>query len=416
VMFSLPGDDEAPNTLSSSSLMLGTNSKNSTLKSHLKEVSTTSCGCDRLHLFLLNFFQLRISYEVHLSREQGITTLAYSSIRLAEVIFSSIPQSLIQLSLLLSQTYLQKIELYVGLYNGSDDTVLLLVVSVAASVAVLTNTSSGLFEQKFLVNWKRTKAHEESAFVFGFFLTFFYHFSHYYLRGLTIILAFTIFGPSLAVALLGTGILLRLLLRYASHSERRNLFVVVSFLIGSASWDTRRSCRIVLFLESIETLIVVIPLWMPMDRILADCANFPLAFNPTYPLLVTSIGPLPITIFLCVCYGISFLIYVCFIERIHPYRDVPDLVDPEAAQALANQAFQSLLHQIRQGRRESMGHAQGNTSNQVSAQSIGRQLSGLFHRTESFLTRGVPMPSERTVTAISEEPKSSRRCFGRHKE
>ena len=359
IVFSLPADEtDVTETVhgpsvhhlapQGSSLMLGkmtthTTSTSKSFKQHLADVTTTKCDDKRVGLFFINLFQMRMAYEIYLSAKNGLTTLAYSSIRLAETLFEAVPQSLIQMHILMSTANLEKLQRIGGVFNNEDSSILILFISVGFSVSIISNTLAGLFEEKFVVNWKRVAmAREDFAYWLGFFASYFYHATHYLMRALTVTLIASIYHPILAASFYALGLLMRLAIQKATKSERRKLFAMVSYLVGVASWDKRVASRIGVLLETLETFIVIGPLWVGRDVVLLHLATTQYVFQSNWLSLVDIVGPVFFTAFIYACWGLSFLLYVGFIERIHPYSDVAQVVDVSQAEALAKQPFSGL--------------------------------------------------------------------------
>jgi Ran GTPase-activating protein (RanGAP) involved in mRNA processing and transport len=340
-------DKSRTHMLHSSSIMLGRaydvkSGSAVSFKDHMKRVWTSACDVERVFILIFNITQTRIAYEVFLSWRQNLSTLALASIRLTNSIFESVPQSLLQLHIIMSTATLDKIRAFGGLVGPDNDfSVLILVTSVCFSVGSLSNTLSGLFEEKFVVNWKRVAlANEELAYWIGFLTSYLYHFSHYLFRALTVVCIASIYEPLVAVGMVSFGLSVRLLIWFVTKSKRRKLFAVVSYLVGSAGWDTRRASRLAFTMEFLETLMVIPPLWMPREVISANIAAAPLAFQSNWLVMVDIIGPI---FFTAIIYGtgaIALLLYVGFIERIHAYSDVIYEVDEAAAMELAQSPFQ----------------------------------------------------------------------------
>jgi len=349
--------------LESSSLMLGKAfpmGEGTSFTDHLREVSSRGCTPGRLKLLFLNVTYTRIPYEIYLSYKTGMTTLALSSIRLSNMMFGSIPQSIIQLHILFSSVIITKIHqgglvIYVG--TNSDFSALVLVVSVAFSVSVLSSTLSGLYEEKFMTNWKRVAmANEDLAYAIAYVACYVYHFTHYLFRALTITWIASMYGALLAVGFYLFGCLLRLGILVVTKSQRRKLFAIVSYLVGAASWDTRLAARLAVICELLETLIVIVPVWLPLDQIQADFNSAPLAFQTNWYALVTIIGPVVFTALLYGCAGVSLLLYIFFIERIHPYRDVHKVIDLGVARDMADSPFSEQASNTRKRRRDQLTH------------------------------------------------------------
>lgn len=329
------------------------------LREHLRHVQKARLfSKDRLLLFLCNFFQLRLAYELYLSWKQGLTTLAYSSIRLAEVVFEALPQSIIQINILISAPSLTKIATK-GVYDPEDTSSLVLIVSISISLITLSRTIADLFEKKFVVFWKRTKYYEELHMFIGMVFAIAYHFFHFVARAFFIALGATIYCPAVCVPGLVFGLCVRLFFAVRSETERKRRFVIVTYFVGSASWDIRRLSRISHIIEFVEIISVIVPLWIPIHLVERVVINSPLAFQTGYVTLITVITPPVITGILLGAWFVSSLLYLFFIEKIHAYSDVLHYIDIDSAEALARKPFLEHNQAVRERRREKLAETGG---------------------------------------------------------
>jgi Ran GTPase-activating protein (RanGAP) involved in mRNA processing and transport len=330
------------------------------VRRHLQKLRKSRCTKDRAILTFLNIFQARLSYELYLSWRDGLSTLAYTSIRLVEVVFESLPQSLIQLHILLSTSSLQKIAV-LGFLDPADTSTLVLLISLGLSVMTLSRTISDLFEKKYVVSWKRNAfANEELAMLLGLFLVFLYHFFHYLMRAFTIVIVCHIFHPVICAVIFAIGVVLRMAL--GAWSDRRRMFAVVSYFVGSASWDARFEARMAHVLETVEMLVAIVPLWIPLETItmVISDPNYKYIFQANWLGLVALAKPLSLTLILVGCWILSSIFYLTFVERIHAYSDVEvTVIDAEKATTLAGRAFQENLQAIRKRRREKLAGGGG---------------------------------------------------------
>jgi Ran GTPase-activating protein (RanGAP) involved in mRNA processing and transport len=313
-----------------------------------RRITRSKCDENRAWIFFVTLFQARISWENYLSYKQDLTTVSLMSIKMAMAIFASVPQSLIQLHILLSSKTITNIDT-AGLQNESSA---ILLISIILSVSVLSSTLAIIFEEKFIFLWKQVGwVYEDEMQYFGLFLAWIYHFSHYTYRALTIALVATLYAPLLAIFFLGVSISSRLFIHNITKSHRRKLFAVISTLVGVASWDTRLGSRLGHLFELVETIVVIAPLWEPsIDNALAFQQK-------NWDTLAKIVSPQFFTGILITAWGISFLLYVCFIERIHHYSDVVIDFDVAEAEALARAPFKSYTKQLKEERRKTLGMA-----------------------------------------------------------
>ncbi|KAH9261920.1 hypothetical protein BASA81_000576 [Batrachochytrium salamandrivorans] len=304
----------------------------------------------RYMLVGLTALQLRPAYEMYLSIRNEMSTLALVSIRLSQTMLESIPQSLIQVHLLFSVSNLLKIQNGAGL----DSSIQLLLASTIVSYLLLCNTLTFLFEEKPVTNWKKVAwVHEDAAYWFGIAVSYVYHFAHYLFRSLYIVLLTAIYGTALCLVFLCAGLGSRLALWHWSASSRHPLFSIVSFLVGSATWDTRWAARRAQALELVELAHMLVLVWIPVEHM--PVALPALFQTENWALLVTVIGPLALTLVLVLAWAISFALYCGFIESLQPYNDVSQTVKLTAVDRAANQPFDALESKVKHSRQVGMG-------------------------------------------------------------
>jgi hypothetical protein len=104
-------------------------------------------------------------------------------------------------------------------------------------------------------------------------------------------------------------------------------------------------------MELLESIIVIVPLWMPLPQIQQNIMDSPLAFQENWYAMVMIVGPIPFTALLYGCGAISLILYFGFIERVHSYRDIVFEVDTVEALSLAESPFDEHAKYVRTDRR-----------------------------------------------------------------
>lgn len=313
----------------------------------------SSYSMAKLQLLAINLFQLRLAYEIYLSLRSELTTLSYASIRLVQCVLGAMPQSLVQLHILLSSANLLVIERK-GLTG--EWRILTMLVSLCFSVGMMSSTVCFIYEEKFVSNWKKVDFRFEFAtYVLGMVTAFGYHLCHYVFRALFLVLVASFYGPVLGCGLVLLGLAARWVLWYCFASQRRKLFILVSYLVGIASWDKRRIARAAHLIELVEAGLVIAPFWVPVDYIaqIPDTGDFYLGFQKQAWLdLIRVVGPIPLTCAVGGGWLVSTYLYFAFVEQLHPYTDVVERCDMDRAAAVAQQPFSAHAVMVLRKRRE----------------------------------------------------------------
>ncbi|KAH9261893.1 hypothetical protein BASA81_000549 [Batrachochytrium salamandrivorans] len=332
----------------------------------------SSYSVAKLQLLGINLLQLRLAYEIYLSLRSELTTLSYASIRLVQCVLGAMPQSLIQLHILLSSANLLVIERK-GLTG--EWRILSMLLSLCFSFGMISSTVCFIYEEKFVTNWKKVDFRFEFiTYVLGMTVAFGYHLCHYVFRALFLVLVACFYGPVLGCGLVLLGLAARWVLWYCFGSQRRKLFIVVSYLVGIASWDKRTIARVAHLIELVEAGLVIAPFWVPTEYIvqIPDTGEFYLGFQKQQWLdLIRVVGPIPLSCVVGGGWAVSTYLYFAFVEQLHPYTDVDERCNMDRAAAMAQQPFSAHAIMVLEKRRDGNGRPAafrvpaGNTINQT---------------------------------------------------
>ncbi len=203
----------------------------------------------RLGLGIASLLQLRILYEGWVSLRKEEVTTNIGTIRLIESVLEAVPQTLLQLHVLLFTRAV-----------GQAEISQTLLVSVAISAVVFSQTMSDLFEKKFI---EKHGSQEGFAIFVRLLPCWLYHLCSFVFRFGTLALGSVVFNPLVAAVGAGWIILVRLAIHYEAKSERSWWFVIPAALVANSAWDSALTTSLGIMAHTLEALVVLGALWVP---------------------------------------------------------------------------------------------------------------------------------------------------------